>query len=61
MTISPIGDRCLISGCRRRAKSGSAFLTKVSRQGLDIRQRCLDFGQTKDVLPLIGTRRVNRG
>ena len=44
-----------------RAKSGSAFLTKVSRQGLDIRQRCLDFGQTKDVLPLIGTRRVNRG
>ena len=44
-----------------RARSGSAFLTKVSHLGLDIRQRCLDVGQTKAVLPLIGTKRVNRG
>jgi hypothetical protein len=43
-----------------RAKSGSAFLSKVSCLVLD-RERCLDFDQTKDVLPLTGTKRVNRG
>jgi hypothetical protein len=62
LTVSPIGDR--IFGLSMllvdRAKSGSAFLTKVSRLGLGIRHRCLSFGQTKGVLPLIGTKRVNR-